>query len=134
VPSTLADVSETAFVGSVKTGFSFFFKKATPTVQMIIVVKITMNAISGKTSELGTPDMKGREAKTAAAKPLGSIIVTIFSMSLWDDLTKDSLTAKKRIPRKTKAKAKPKRTRVNDEKVKSNPVKTKKNERIRKLI
>ena len=46
------------------------------------------------------------------------------------------MSAAYRVKRKgkTKARSKPKRTRVNDEKVKSNPVKTKKNERIRKLI
>ena len=42
---------------------------------MIIDDKITMKEISGKTSELGTPIVSGREAKTAAAKPLGNIIV-----------------------------------------------------------
>ena len=42
---------------------------------MTIVVIITMNAISGNTSDPGTPDEKGKEAKTAAANPRGSIIV-----------------------------------------------------------
>jgi hypothetical protein len=41
----------------------------------MIVVRITMKAISGKTWEPGTPDVRGIEAKTAAAKPLGNMIV-----------------------------------------------------------
>ena len=48
--------------------------RTTPTVQTMIVVRITMKAISGKTSEPGMPDVRGIEAKTAAAKPRGNII------------------------------------------------------------
>ncbi|HIJ07806.1 TPA: hypothetical protein HA274_00400 [Candidatus Bathyarchaeota archaeon] len=114
--------------------FSFFFKAATPTVVMIIVANITTNTISGKTSDPGTPEAKGREAKTAAASPRGSMIVTKVSMFLEDDLTNDNLTARNRRPKKTKHKSKAKSVAVNDEKLKSIPVKTKKNERIRKLI
>jgi len=55
--------------------FAFFLRNATPKVQITIVVIITINAISGNISDPGTPDVNGKEAKTAAANPRGSIIV-----------------------------------------------------------
>ena len=65
---------------------------ATPTVQTIMVVKITMKAISGKTCESGTPDVKGNEANTAAARPLGNIMVMSLSYSCSSDFTAAILT------------------------------------------
>ena len=111
-----------------------FLIKATPTVQTIIVVKITMKAISGKTCESGTPDVKGNEANTAAAKPLGNIMVMSLSYSCSSDFTAAILTTTNRIPRKTTDKNKPKKTDAKDERLNKRPVKTKKKDRIRKLI
>jgi len=52
---------------------------------------------------LGIPDVSGREAKTAAANPRGSITVINFSES-FADFKNDNFTAANRRPRKTKAK------------------------------
>ena len=107
---------------------------ATPTVQTMIVVRITMKAISGKTCESGTPDVRGNEANTAAAKPRGNITVIKVSYLCNSDLTADIFTTIKRIPRKMKDKSKPTSTDAKDDKLNRRPVKTKKKERIRKLI
>jgi len=69
-----------------------------------MVVKITMNAISGKTFESGTPDVRGIEANTAAAKPRGNITVIKVSYLRKSDLTAAILTTTNRIPRKVKDK------------------------------
>ena len=106
----------------------------TPTVVIMIVVRITMKAISGKTSEPGTPDVRGIEAKTAAARPLGNITVIKFSYLCSSDFTAAILTTTKRIPRKMKDNNKPKIADVAEERLNRRPVKTKKKERIRKLI
>ena len=111
-----------------------FLINATPTVQTIMVVKITMKAISGKTCESGTPDVKGNEANTAAAKPLGNIMVMSLSYSCSSDFTAAILTTMNRIPRKTKDRNRPKKTDAKDERLNRRPVKTKKKDRIRKLI
>ena len=89
--------------------------RTTPTVQTMIVVRITMKAISGKTSEPGMPDVRGIEAKSS-------------------DLIAAILTTPKRIPRNAKDRNKPRMTDVNDVRLNSRPVKTKKKERIKKLI
>ena len=93
-----------------------------------------MNAISGKTCELGTPDVRGIEANTAAAKPRGNITVIKVSYVFNSDLTVAILITRNRIPRKVKDRTRPIRTDVKDEKLNRRPEKTKKNERIRKLI
>ena len=107
---------------------------ATPTVQTMIVVRITMKAISGKTCESGTPDVRGNEANTAAAKPRGNITVIKVSYSRNSDLMAAIFITIKRIPRKVKDKSKPMKTDVKDERLNKSPVKTKKKDRIRKLI
>ena len=99
-----------------------------------MVVRITMKAISGKTCEPGMPDVRGIEANTAAANPLGNMTVIKVSYCFNSDLTVAIFMTKKRIPRKIKDKAMPMMTGVKDERVNSRPVKTKKKERIRKLI
>ena len=103
-------------------------------VQTIMVVRITIKAISGKTCESGTPAVRGNDANTAAARPRGYITVIKVSSLRNSDFKVDILTAKKRIPRKAKAKNRPKNSDVNDDKLNKRPVKTKKKERIRKLI
>jgi hypothetical protein len=100
----------------------------------MIVVRITINAISGKTWEFGTPDVRGIEANTAAAKPRGNITVIKVSYVLKSDLKVAILITINRIPRKMKDKTRPIRTDVRDEKLNNRPVNTKKNERIKKLI
>ena len=103
-------------------------------VQTTIVVIITIKAISAKTWESGRPDVRGNEASTAAAKPRGNIIVINVCSSCNSDFNVDILTMRKRIPRKAKAKNMPKNIDVNDDMLNKRPVKTKKKERIRKLI
>jgi hypothetical protein len=100
----------------------------------MMVVRITMKAISGKTCEPGTPDVRGIEANTAAAKPRGNITVIRVSYCFNSDLTVAIFMTRKRIPRKIMDKPMPMMTDVNDEKLNRRPVKTKKKERIRKLI
>ena len=76
-------------------------------VQVMIVVRITMKAISGKMLESGTPDVRGIEAKTAAAKPRGNITVIKVSYVFNSDLTVAILMTINRIPRKVKDKTMP---------------------------
>ena len=78
--------------------------------------------------------VRGNDANTAAAKPRGSMIVIKVSASCSSDFKVVILTAIKRIPRKAKDKNTPKNIDVNDERLNKSPVKTKKKERIRKLI
>jgi hypothetical protein len=78
--------------------------------------------------------VRGNEASTAAAKPRGNIIVIKVSYSCSSDFTAAILTTTKRIPRKVKDKSKPMKTDVKDERLNKSPVKTKKKDRIRKLI
>ena len=78
--------------------------------------------------------MRGIEASTAAAKPRGNITDIKVSYSFSSDLTVAILTTTNRIPRKVKDKTRPIKTDVKDEKLNRRPVKTKKKERIRKLI
>ena len=99
-----------------------------------MVVRITIKAISGKTCEPGTPDVSGIEANTAAAKPRGNITVIKVSYFFNSDFTVAVLTTTNRIPRKIADKPMPTITDVMDEKLNRRPVKTKKKERIRKLI
>ena len=97
--------------------------------------RITMKDISGNASELGMPIVKGRVAKTAAAKPLGNIIVIKFLIDLLKSgFTVASLITTILIPRNAKVRIKPKNTDEKDEKANNIPVKTKKKERIKKLI
>ena len=100
----------------------------------IIEERMTIKDISGKTSELGTPIAQGREAKTAAAKPRGNIIVIKDLADLKLDFILAILIIITRIPRNTKVSNIPKSTNEKEEKANSNPVNTKKNERIKKLI
>ncbi len=78
--------------------------------------------------------VRGNEANTAAAKPRGNITVIRVSYSCSSDLRVDNFTTIKRMPRKVIDKIKPIITEVKDEKLNRRPVKTKKKERIRKLI
>ena len=78
--------------------------------------------------------MRGIEANTAAAKPRGNITDIKVSYVFNSDLTVAILTTTNLIPRKANDKTRPIRTDVKDEKLKRRPVKTKKKERIRKLI
>jgi len=78
--------------------------------------------------------VRGIEAKTAAAKPRGNITVIKVSYVFNSDLTVAILITINRIPRKVKDKTMPIMTDVKDEKLNRRPVKTKKKERIRKLI
>ena len=78
--------------------------------------------------------MRGIEANTAAAKPRGNITVIKVSYVFNSDLTVAILITINRIPRNVKDKTMPIKTEVKDEKLNNRPVKTKKNERIRKLI
>lgn len=78
--------------------------------------------------------MRGNEASTAAANPRGNIIVIKVSSSRNSDLRVEVFTTKNRMPRKTNARNIPKKTEVKDERLNNNPVKTKKNDRIKKLI
>ena len=78
--------------------------------------------------------MRGIDANTAAAKPLGNITVIKVSYLCNSDLMAAIFITIKRIPRKMKDKTIPMMSEVKDEKLNNNPVKTKKNERIRKLI
>jgi hypothetical protein len=100
----------------------------------MMVVRITMKAISGKICEPGTPDVRGIEANTAAAKPRGNITVIKVSYLCKSDLTVAIFTTTNRIPRKMKDKTTPIMTGVKDERLNRRPVKTKKKERIKKLI
>ena len=78
--------------------------------------------------------VSGNDANTAAARPLGNIMVIKFSYSCNSDFTAAILTTTKRIPKKVTDNSKPKNTEKKEEKLNRRPVKTKKNERIKKLI
>ena len=99
-----------------------------------MVVRITMKAISEKISEPGTPDVSGIEANTAAAKPRGNMTVIKVPYLFNSDFTAAILTTKTRMPRKIADKPTPRNTDVSEGELNRRPVKTKKKERIRKLI
>ncbi len=66
---------------------------------IIIDDRITIKDISGKASEFGIPIVRGREASTAAARPLGNIIlIKVFTESRFD-LKVAILITINRIPR-----------------------------------
>ena len=78
--------------------------------------------------------MRGIEANTAAAKPRGNITDIKVSYVFSSDLMVAILTTANRIPRNVNDKTIPMKNEVKDEKLNRRPVKTKKKERIRKLI
>jgi hypothetical protein len=101
---------------------------------IIIDDNITIKEISGNISEFGTPIVKGREAKTAAAKPLGNIIVIRVLTDFRLDLIVAILIIINLIPRKANVSKIPNNADEKVDNVNKSPVKTKKKDRIKKLI